>query len=92
MTKIEAKKELEKLRQKRPTWFCPLIKDTCVKNCINFIRPFIIDNGKNNINDVNADIFEVVGFVCSNAEFIGHTSIIVCDKCGAEIFVGKGDF
>ena len=89
MTKIEAEKELAELEGTSPKWFCPAINGICTKACINFIAPFITNIKGNRIASVEKDDFEVMGFVCGNAEFIGHASVMYCPGCGYEILVGR---
>jgi len=92
MTKIEVEKEIKRLNSVDPEWFCPLLNATCRKDCINFTKPFIFNIDGKTINDVKEDSFEVAGFVCSNAQYLGHLSVIYCHNCGAEIIAGRGEF
>jgi len=89
MTKIEAEMELKKLEDDSPKWFCPAINNTCTRACINFIEPFISNIDGKTITAVEDEEFEVIGFVCGNASFLGHASVMYCPSCGSEIISGR---
>lgn len=74
MTRKEAEHDAQKLNKTEPKWFCPLIKDDCNKRCVNFENAYVInkdEKANQMISDVNADTFEVRGYMCSNASFVG---------------------
>lgn len=74
MTRKEAEAEAKKLNKKDPDWFCPIIKDMCRQDCVNFVAAYAFNNNpesKGMIHDVNADDFEVNGHFCSCYQFIG---------------------
>ena len=77
MTKQEAEREAELLNKRDPQWSCPLWRDKCHKDCINFIPAFAEHEDENSsmLHDIKDDNFTVGGFVCSNAMFIGSPSI-----------------
>ena len=82
MTRTDADKDAKKLNETTPKWWCPLIKEDCRKDCINFTPAFVqeIENrSKGMLHDINDDNFEVEGFVCSNAMFI---SDFIMPECG----------
>jgi hypothetical protein len=89
MTKIEAERKLKKLEDSSPKWFCPSINGICTKACINFIDPFIANIKGNKIAAVEENDFEIMGFVCGNAQFLGHASILYCPNCDSEILMGR---
>jgi len=73
MTKIEAEKEVRKLHKKGPSWFCPLIREKCRTDCINYCKAFVYnENGKQsgNLIDIKRDDFQIQTPFCSNAMFI----------------------
>jgi hypothetical protein len=74
MTRIEAEAEAKELNKVDPKWFCPLINAMCRKDCINFVAGYVQEierKSKGMLHDIADDNFEVSGFVCSNAAFIG---------------------
>jgi len=74
MTRIEAENEAKELNKVKPKWFCPLIIGDCNPKCVNFIPAYVeeIEHKSNGmLHDIKDDNFHVVGFVCSNAAFIG---------------------
>ena len=74
MTRQEAEKEAKKLNSIEPKWYCPLIKDMCRKDCINFQMAYpesTEEKSNGMLHDINDDSFVVNGFVCSNAMYIG---------------------
>ena len=91
MTKIEAEAEVERLQKRQPKWFCPLIKDTCTKTCVNFVKPVIINRNGNSLTSVDEDEWDVAGYICANAMYIGNSSVVYCGNCGTEILMGRGD-
>ena len=75
MTRKEAEKVAKDMNKKDPTWFCPLIKDTCRRDCVNFILALVIskkEEQKGMLHDVKDEDFIVDGHVCSNSMFIGN--------------------
>lgn len=80
MMRKEAEKQMRELNETEPKWFCPMINAMCRKDCINFVLAYV-DSPKISpmgIHDVKNDSFDVEGFQCSNAMFIG-TSVNICD-------------
>ena len=77
MTRIEAEKLAKELNEKDPQWFCPLIKDNCRSDCVNFMSAFVTEKEpkKGMLHDVKDDNFEVDGFVCTCASFIGDVLV-----------------
>ena len=74
MTRKEAEKLAKDLNEKDPTWFCPLWRDMCRKDCVNFVLAFVesrSEEPKGMLHDVKDEDFFVEGFVCSNSMFIG---------------------
>ena len=74
MTRQEAEKEARLLNEKDPQWFCPLINNTCRKDCINFVLAFVESKNeepKGMLHDVKDEDFFVDGYVCSCYQFTG---------------------
>jgi len=74
MTRQEAEAEVKELNKVEPKWFCPMIKDMCRKDCINFVYAYVeeIEHKSNGmLHDIKDDNFQTGGFVCSNAMYIG---------------------
>jgi len=78
MTRVEAEKQAKELNKTDPKWYCPLIRDTCNKLCVNFTMAFVDEiepksksKSKGMLHDIKDDNFIVEGFVCSNAQFLG---------------------
>lgn len=81
MTRQEAEKLAKELNEKKPTWFCPLIKEVCRADCVNFIPAFVKSTNEESngmLHDIKDNDFEVEGYVCSNAMFAGGPAI----SCG----------
>ena len=77
MTRQEAEVESKELNNVDPKWFCPLINGICKSDCINFIPAYVeeIERKSNGmLHDAKDDNFQVVGYVCSNAMFLGPMS------------------
>ena len=75
MTRKEAEIAAKKLNEREPQWFCPLINAQCKKDCINFMLAFVESANKESngmLHDAKDDSFDVEGFICSNAMFIGN--------------------
>jgi hypothetical protein len=89
MTKNEAEIKLKELEDSSPKWFCPAINGICTKACVNFIGPFMENIKGKKITAVEENDFEVMGFVCGNAQFLGHSSVLYCPNCGSEILMGR---
>ena len=74
MTRVEAEKQAKELNKTEPKWFCPLIKDMCRKDCVNFTGAYTVSEKENSnqmIHDIKDDSFTVEGFFCSNSQFLG---------------------
>jgi hypothetical protein len=74
MTRIEAEADAKELNKVDPKWFCPLIRDTCRRDCINFVGAYVQEierKSKGMLHDIKDDNFEVNGHICSNAMYIG---------------------
>ena len=77
MTKTEAEAKVKYLNDLGPKWFCPLIQERCVPECINFGEAFVWNkNDEKGLRDIKKDDFEVVGPTCHNAMF---TETIICN-------------
>ena len=75
MTRKETEIAAKKLNEREPPWFCPLINGQCKKDCINFMPAFVESTNKESngmLHDAKDDNFDVQGFICSNAMFIGN--------------------
>ena len=86
MTRVEAEKEAKELNDRDPQWSCPLWRDMCHKDCVNFY-PAIVEsnsdscNGKRKsvtLHKVDDDDFYVDGWACSNYMFLGPMNL----SCG----------
>ena len=42
----QAETGTKELNKRDPHWFCPLIKDSCRKDCVNFMPAFVESNDK----------------------------------------------
>lgn len=82
MTRKEAEKLVKELNETPPKWFCPLIKDMCRSDCVNFVPASVDEIEKKNtgfLHDVKDDNFTTGGYFCSNAMFICSPSVALCD-------------
>jgi len=83
MIRKEAEAEAKELNKRDPYWFCPLIKDICRKDCINFMPAFVESKDKKkavSLHAVDDEDFFVDGFSCTNAMFSGNTLVDLGDK------------
>jgi len=64
-TRGEAEKKLENLERLNPEWFCPLIKDMCLTDCVCYRKaiPYIYKN------ECSSKPYRVYGGYCDNAMF-----------------------
>ena len=72
MIKSEADILVKKKNKKDPNWFCPLIRDLCEKNCLNYGSAFVFNPNtppNENLVDAKRNDFEVQSPYCSNAIF-----------------------
>ena len=90
MTKKEAEHALENMRNETPSWFCPIIKAQCKKDCVNFYMPFILNTKNPTLHDASSSNFEIGGFFCTNSQFSGLKTSFSCPSCGTNIVVGQG--
>jgi len=90
MTKKEAEHALENMRDETPSWFCPIIKAQCKKDCVNFYMPFILNTKNPTLHDASSSNFEIGGFFCTNSQFSGLKTSFSCPSCGTNIVVGQG--
>jgi hypothetical protein len=90
MTRKEAGHALEAMKNEEPTWFCPLIKDKCRKDCVNFYMPFILNTNDTLLHDTNSNDFEIGGFFCTNSQFSGLKTAFSCPNCDTSIVIGQG--
>lgn len=76
MTRKEAEKLAKDINEKEPQWSCPLWRDMCRKDCVNFFLAFVVSKNeeqKGMLHDVKDEDFFVEGPVCSNNMFIGNS-------------------
>ena len=71
MTRSQAEAKVKEINEKGPTWYCPLIKERCVPECINFNKAEVYNkNGNEKLRDTKRDDYQVYHQFCSNAMFL----------------------
>jgi|GEM_PF-958870 len=85
----QAEAKLAVINSADPVWFCPLINTKCRIDCVNFQKAHIL-GPERNLSDVDADEFDVVGYMCSNTQFTGVPLIVRCVECDAVLSIGIG--
>ena len=71
MTKKEAESKVKEINRTGPIWFCPLIKERCVPECLNFSRAEVYNkNGNGKLRDTKQDDYQIYHQFCSNAMFM----------------------
>jgi hypothetical protein len=90
MTRKEAERALEAMEHETPSWFCPVIKGQCKRDCVNFYEPFILNTKNSPVYDADSNDFEIGGFFCTNSQFSGLKTSFSCPSCGTSIVIGQG--
>ena len=73
LSKAEAEAEVERLNKMEPDWFCPLIKDVCIKKCVCFVNAKVHVHTTKHLGTTYYNVQELH---CNNAMFSEYRHII----------------